>query len=252
MSTTPDTAMVLAAGLGLRMRPITERIPKPLVPVDGRPMIDYVLDRLVAAGIATVVVNVHHLADQMIEYLARRTNLRPLISDETGQLMESGGGLVKALPKLGSKPFFILNADTFWLEPDGAESSNLRRLAGAWDNSRMEMLLLTTAFGQTVGYEGRGDFLADPDGRLRRYDATAPDPLVYPGVGIVDPRIFADAPDGPFSLNRCFDRAIGRGRLYGLSAQGLWLTVGTPEAVGRAEVAIRSYRSGDGMVGTVA
>ncbi len=236
--------MVLAAGLGLRMRPITERIPKPLVKVAGKPMIDYALDSLQAAGVTRIVVNVHHLADQLIHHLASRAGANAIVSDETGQLMDSGGGVVQALPLLGTEPFFVLNADTFWLEPNGG--SNLRRLAHAWDRSRMDLLLLTTALDQTIGYEGRGDFLADDTGLLRRFDGLAPAPLVYPGVALVDPAIFAGAPSGPFSLNLCFDRAIARRRLFGLPAEGLWLTVGTPQAVDAAEVAMRVYRSGDG------
>ncbi len=242
MSKTPDSAMVLAAGLGMRMRPITERLPKPLVPVDGRPMIDYTLDHLQAAGVGKVVVNVHHLADMLVDHLA---DFGAVISDETDRLMDSGGGVVRALPLLGDGSFLILNGDSFWLEAPDADDTNLARMAAAWDPARMDMLIMTAALQQAVGYEGKGDFLADPAGRLRRHDGRSQDPLVYAGVIIADPAIFSDAPDGPFSLNLCFDRAIAAGRLFGMPVKGLWLTVGTPEAIGEAETAMRAFRTAE-------
>ena len=242
MSKTPDNAMVLAAGLGMRMRPITERLPKPLVPVDGRPMIDYTLDRLQAAGIGRVVVNVHHLADMLTGHLAMRSGLDAVVSDETERLMDSGGGVAKALPLLGDGPFSILNGDSFWLEAPDADATNLARMVAAWDPQRMDILVMTAAMDRAVGYDGKGDFLADEAGRLRRHDGRTQDPQVYAGVIMTDPSIFADAPDGPFSLNWCFDRAIAAGRLFGLPTRGLWLTVGTPEAIGEAEATIQAFR----------
>ncbi|MCR9136969.1 MAG: nucleotidyltransferase family protein [Alphaproteobacteria bacterium] len=240
MSTKPDTAMILAAGLGMRMRPLTDRMPKPMVPVGGKPMIDYALDSLHTAGIGRVVVNVHHMADKVIDHLARRSEPETVISDETNRLLDSGGGIVKALPLLGEKPFFILNADTFWCEQEATHRSNLSALAAAWNPQTMDILIMTTAFDQIVGYDGNGDFLSDETGRLRRFDQGTKPPLVYPGVAILHPAIFDDAPEGPFSLNACFDRAIARKRLHGIPASGLWLTVGTPEAIDEAEAAMHS------------
>lgn len=239
----PDTAMILAAGLGMRMRPITETVPKPLVPVAGRPMIDYVLDSLHEAGVKKIVVNVHHLADQLVAHLEARAGSAIHISDERAQLLESGGGIAKALPLLGPTPFFILNADTFWLEQPGADL-HLQRLAAAWDPARMDMLLTTAPMDRVVGYGGRGDFLLDEAGRISRYDGIAPDPCVNMGAAIADPAMFHDAPAATFSLNRCYDQAIGKGRLYGLAGKGLWLTIGTPDAIGEAEDAMQAFRAG--------
>lgn len=236
----PDTAMILAAGLGIRMRPITETVPKPLVTVAGRPMIDYVLDSLHDAGVKRIVVNVHHLADQLIAHLDARAGSAIRISDEREKLLESGGAIVKALPVLGSNPFFIVNADTFWLEQPGADL-HLKRLAAAWEPGRMDMLLTTAPMDRVVGYGGRGDFLLDKAGRISRYDGTSPDPCVNMGAAIASPVIFEDAPSGPFSLNHCYDQAIGKRRLYGLAGKGLWLTIGTPDAIGEAERAMKAF-----------
>ena len=243
MSKIPNIAMFLAAGLGMRLRPITEHLPKPLVPVGGRPMIDYTLERLQAAGVGKVVVNVHHLADMLVDHLAQWTALNPVISDETDWLMDSGSGVVKALTELGERPFLILNGDSFWLEALGAIDTNLARMGTAWDPHRMDMLVMMAEKHQAVGYDGKGDFLADEAGRLRRFDGRPPGPLVYAGVIIAVPAIFDDAPDGLFSLNLCFDKAIAAGRLFGMPAQGLWLMVGTSEAIGEAEAAMGTFRA---------
>ena len=237
----PDTAMILAAGLGMRMRPITETIPKPLVPVGGKPMIDHVLENLEREGIENIVVNIHHLGDQIVGHMASRPGLRARISDESDQLLESGGGVLKALPLLGDKPFYILNSDTFWLEEPDRAVSNLASLAAAWDPAQMDMLLMTAPFDRVVGYDGRGDFLMDDNGRLTRHDGASANPVIYPGVAIVNPGIFAGMPAEPFSLNICFDRAIERGRLFGLHGPGLWLTIGTPGAIGEAEQAMKDF-----------
>lgn len=239
----PDTAMILAAGLGLRMRPITDTVPKPLVPVGGKPMIDYALDSLEREGIGHVVVNVHHLAGQVVEHLQGRPHCHARISDETEQLLDSGGGIAKALPLLGQEAFFILNADTFWLEPDCVPHTNLAMLSAAWNPSQMDILLLTATPDQAVGYDAAGDFLMDGEGRLVRHDRISDDPVIYAGAAILDPRIFAAAPAGPFSLNRCFDAAIATGRLFGAPMHGLWLTVGTPGAIVRAETAMRAFEA---------
>lgn len=239
----PKSAMILAAGLGMRMRPITETIPKPLVEVGGKPMIDYALDSLERQGVETVIVNVHHLADQIVRYLKARPGPDAEISDETEELLDSGGALVKALPLLGDDAFFVLNADTFWLEPETAPRENLAVLSDAWNPAEMDILLLTTEPDRAVGYGAGGDFLCDQNGRLNRYDGFSNRPVIYAGAAIVHPRILADAPTGPFSLNRCFDEAISKGRLFGAPMEGLWLTVGTPQAVGEAEKAMRAFEA---------
>ena len=227
-----DTAMVLAAGLGTRMRPITETRPKPLVEVAGRPLIDHVLDRLAASGVGRAVVNVHYLADQIEAHLKDRASPQVTISDERDQLLETGGGVVHALPALGSGPFFLLNTDSLWVE--GARPL-LGRLAEAWDDTRMDALLVVASIVSTSGYSGIGDFLLDADGRLSRRPERITAPFVYTGCGILSPRLFKDAPEGPFSLNTLFDRAIEAERLFGLRLDGLWMHVGTPEAIPEAE-----------------
>ena len=226
------TAMVLAAGLGKRMRPVTASIPKPLVKVGGRALIDHALDRLAAAGTERAVVNVHYLADLVEAHVRRRQQPKIVISDERGELLETGGGVRKALPLLGSAPFVLLNSDSLWIE--GAEA-NLPRLRQAWAADRMDILLLVAAIEQTLGYEGLGDFAMEPDGRLRRRGEGQTAPFVYAGVAILRPQLFDDTPDGAFSLNLLFDRAIAAGRLYGLRLDGQWLHVGTPDSIAAAE-----------------
>lgn len=230
----PASAMVLAAGLGKRMRPITDRLPKPLVEVGGATLIDRGLDALAQAGVARAVVNVHHLASQLVAHLAAREHPRIAISDESGELLDSGGGVVKALPLLGAGPFFLLNADTFWVEREG---SSLRRLAAAWDDSRMDLLLLLADPAHATGHGEGTDFLIGPEGRLARSGGAA-DGFIYAGVGIVHPRLLDSAPKGAHSLNLHFDRAIAAGRLFGQVLDGHWITVGTPQAVEDAERAL--------------
>lgn len=228
--------MVLAAGLGKRMRPITATVPKPLVEVAGRALVDHALDRLEMAGVETAVVNIHYLPQLMRAHLGRRR--RPpevVISDETEQLLETGGGIRKALPLLGDEPFFLLNSDSFWIE--GARP-NLRWLAGAWDATRMDVLLLLAPTVHAIGYDGPGDFRMDTDGRLSRRPERDVAPFVYSGAAIVHPRLFDGAPDGAFSLNRLFDKAIEAERLFGVRMDGMWLHVGTPEAIAEAEMSI--------------
>jgi N-acetyl-alpha-D-muramate 1-phosphate uridylyltransferase len=226
------TAMVLAAGLGKRMRPITDRIPKPLVEVGGKALIDHAIDRLGKAGVETVVVNVHYLADQIQAHLRQRRRPTIIISDERGELLETGGGVRRALPLLGRKPFFVLNSDSLWTE---RRKSNLALMQQAWDPHRMDILLLVAACAESVGYEGRGDFVMSASGRLNRRGEREDAPFVYAGVAILKPHLFDDTPDEAFSLNRLFDRAILVGRLYGLPLDGQWLHVGTPEAIVAAE-----------------
>ncbi|WP_406855895.1 nucleotidyltransferase family protein [Alsobacter sp. KACC 23698] len=228
----PDHAMVLAAGLGTRMRPITDAIPKPLVRVAGKTLIDHILDPLAEAGVTTAVVNVHYRADQMEAHLRGRSAPRIVISDERAELLDSGGGVKKALPHLGRRPFYVLNADSFWI--DGPRP-NLARLGDAFDPARMDILMLVAATATSTGYDGVGDFAMTPEGRLVRRAERQVAPFVYAGVLALSPALFDGAPDGPFSLNRLFDRAAERERLYGLRLDGLWLHVGTPEAIAMAE-----------------
>jgi N-acetyl-alpha-D-muramate 1-phosphate uridylyltransferase len=231
----PRHAMVLAAGIGVRMRPLTDRMPKPLVRVGGRALIDHVLDRLAEAGIERAVVNVHHFADQIERHLDGRQRPPVTISDERERLLDTGGGIVKSLAALGDDPFFIINADTIWIE---GVRPNLERLAAAFDPATMDGLLLLAPTATSIGYEGRGDFALAADGRLRRRGEREIVPFVYAGTGILAPSLFAAAPAAPFSVTRLFDRAEAQGRLHGLRLEGLWMHVGTPAAIAEAEAAI--------------
>lgn len=231
-------AFVLAAGLGKRMRPITATTPKPLVEVAGKSLVDYALDRIAEAGIPETVVNVHYLADLMEAHLVRRRGGPAItISDERDKLLETGGGVKKALPLLGTAPFMVLNSDSFWLE---GPQPNLRRLVAAWDPERMDMLLLLASAATSLGYDGPGDFNMDKEGRLTRRAEREVSPFVYAGVAILKPELFADTPEGSFSLNLLFDRAIEADRLFGLRLDGQWLHVGTPEALRDAEERVKA------------
>jgi N-acetyl-alpha-D-muramate 1-phosphate uridylyltransferase len=234
MPVKPTKAMVLAAGLGLRMRPLTDHMPKPLVRVAGRTLLDHVLDKLAAADVGEAVVNVHYLPDQIIAHTASRKSPRVIISDERNHVLGTGGGVVKALPLLGPAPFFHVNSDTLWI--DGVQS-NLMRLADAFDPARMDILLLMAPTASSIGYSGRGDYAMLPDGALRKRREHQVVPFVYAGAAILSPRIFADAPKGKFSLTRMFDAANEQERLFGLRLDGVWMHVGTPDAVGAAEEA---------------
>jgi MurNAc alpha-1-phosphate uridylyltransferase len=234
MNGVPSRAIVLAAGLGTRMRPLTERTPKPLIEVAGKALVDWGLDSLGRAGVAEAIVNIHHLPEPMRAHLAKRAAPHIVISDETDRLLESGGGVVKALPLLGGEPFFVLNADTFWVE-DGPP--NLSGLALAWDGARMDILLMLAEMESATGHSGRSDFLLGTDGRLARSGGD-PAGLIYAGAAIVHPRIFAGAEAEPHSLNRYFDSTAANGRLFGWRMRGRWITVGTPEAIPAAEAAI--------------
>jgi N-acetyl-alpha-D-muramate 1-phosphate uridylyltransferase len=232
MSWTPDTAMVLAAGLGTRMRHLTIDAPKPLVVLHGRALIDRVLDRLVEAAVPQAVVNVHYKADKIEAHLASRTTPQIIVSDERGLLLETGGGIRKALPLLGPAPFLVINSDSVWIEGVGA---NLKRLFAAWDETRMDCLLMLALGASAVGYHGRGDFSLEPDSRLRRRREQEVVPFVYTGVQIVHPRLFADAPDGAFSMNTLWNRALLQGRAFGMRMDGVWMHVGSPEELADAE-----------------
>jgi len=231
----PRRAMVLAAGLGTRMRFLTEARPKPLVAVGGKPLIDHVLDKLATAGVETAIVNVHYFADQIEQHLAGRRAPQIVISDERGGLLGTGGGVAKALPQLGDAPFFHVNSDTIWI--DGV-TPNLRRLAHTFDVNAMDALLLLAPTTTSIGYSGLGDFAMTADGRLRRRAEREVVPFVYAGVAVLGPALFADAPEGVFPLTQLFRRAEEAGRLHGLRLEGLWMHVGTPEAVAAAEAAI--------------
>lgn len=231
----PSVAMVLAAGLGKRMRPITDTIPKPLVRVAGKTLLDWGLDSLAEVGVAKAVVNVHYLPDQIVAHVAGRNEPRVVISDESDSLLDSAGGIVRALPELGTDPFYIVNADTFWIDHG---TPNLGRLALAWDAARMDILLMLADITQATGHSGSTDFLVAPDGRLSRGKG-APEGMIYAGAAIIHPRIFKEVPAGPASLNHYFDQAISAGRLYGMQMQGHWITVGTPDAIAPAEAAVK-------------
>ena len=225
-------AMIMAAGLGTRMRPLTDDRPKPLVTVAGKALIDHDLDRLVAAGVTRAVVNLHYKAEMLKAHLSKRRDIEISYSDESGELLGTGGGVARALAQFGGKPFFILNSDSIWVE---GVSSALDRMIAMWDPVRMDGLLLMASMVTAMGYEGRGDFVLDAEGRVARPGENALTPFAYPGVQIVHPRLFADAPEGPFSTNLLWDRAIAAGRLYGTRLDGVWIHVGTPRARDEAE-----------------
>jgi len=229
--------MVLAAGLGKRMRPVTDTMPKPLVRIAGQTLLDRGLDSLAEAAVTRAVVNVHYLGDQIARHVEGRKSPAMTISDESDLLRDSAGGIVKALPLLGAAPFYILNADTFWLD---AGEPNLRRLALAWDDAAMDILLMLAETKAATGHTGGTDFIRAEDGRLAR-SAGDPSGLIYAGAGIIHPRIFAGASAEPHSLNRYFDRAIAEGRLFGMVMDGHWITVGTPDAIPAAELAVARH-----------
>jgi MurNAc alpha-1-phosphate uridylyltransferase len=229
----PDTAMLLAAGLGKRMRPLTATRPKPLVEVAGRALIDRALDRVRAAGIPKVVVNVHYMADALEAHLRKRAadvDLR--ISDERGVLLETGGGVARALPLIEADPFFIINSDNLWID---GPLDTLRLLASRWDGERMDALLLVVPLARATCHRGMGDFHMDARGLLSRRGPSRVAPFVFTGIQIVSRRLFADVPEGAFSTNLVWDRAIAAGRAFGMAHQGLWFDVGTPQAVARTE-----------------
>ena len=231
-----STAMVLAAGLGTRMRPAALDRPKPLVPLAGRPLIDPVIARLEAAGVARIVVNVHHRADQIEQHLAAcQRRSRIVISDERERLLDTGGGVKKALGLLGRDGFIVHNSDSVWLEPHG---SNIARLKAAWDPAKMDCLLLLALSSASVGYEGRGDFSLDGEGRIRRRRENEVVPFVYTGVQILHPRSFDATPEGAFSNNLVWNQAILAGRAYGIRMDGLWMHVGSPVELGAAEAVL--------------
>ena len=225
-------ALVLAAGFGKRMRPLTDSTPKPLVRLGGKTMLDHVLDRLADAGVTNAVVNVHYLADQVEAHLAKRTRPQLIISDEREQILDTGGAVNKALQSLGPDPFFVHNSDSVWIEHG---ESTLGRMIEDWNGDIMDCLLLLASTETSLGYSGNGDFHMNDDGTLRRRAQGERAPYVFAGVSINKPSLFAHCPDGPFSLNPIWDEAIAKGRLRAISHKGSWMHVGTPDALAAAE-----------------
>lgn len=231
----PKSAFVLTAGLGLRMRPLTDDRPKPLVEVRGRPLIDHVLDRIADAGIQRAVLNLHYKGDMLRRHLDGRDAPEIVFSDESEALLDTGGGTKKALPLLGDGPFLTHNCDSLWIEGMG---SNLERLIAGFDEDRMDALLLLAPLVNAIGFDGRGDFDMSPEGHITRREEMRMAPYAWTGVQIVSPRLFEDAPAGAFSTNLLFDAAIERERLYGIRLDGTWMHVGTPAAIGEVEGAL--------------
>jgi N-acetyl-alpha-D-muramate 1-phosphate uridylyltransferase len=234
----PRTAMILAAGLGKRMRPLTATKPKPLIEVGGKALLDHVLEKLRVAGVKKVVVNVHYLADALEAHLASRAHgLEVAISDERDLLMETGGGLVQAAPLIDCDPFLALNSDNLWVD---GPADTLRLLASQWDDARMDALLLVVPLAHALNHKGIGDFHMGRTGRLRRRDRSHVAPFVFTGIQILSKRLLRDAPEGPFSTNILWDRAIDEGRCFGAVHQGLWFDVGTPHSITLTETALQN------------
>jgi len=237
MSSTPHTAMVMAAGLGTRMRPLTHDRCKAMVELGGQPLIDWTLDKLQAVGVERAVVNVHHFADALEVHLQTRDAPRITISDERDALLETGGGLAKAAPVLGPDPIFVANIDAVWR--DGVQSE-LSRLAHAFDPERMDFLLLLARMDQTLGFDGPGDFFLDEDHRLVRRGDAPRAPFAYAGIQILHPRVLEGAPVEPFSTNRLWNTALAQNRVYGVVMDAFWMHVGDPQAREQAENRLRS------------
>lgn len=231
-----DTAMVMAAGLGKRMRPLTATQPKPMVRVAGKPLIDHSLDRLAEAGVAKAVVNVHYMPEPLIAHLALRDRPSVTVSDERDLLLETGGGMVKAhRADLLPDPFFCLNSDNIWL--DGPQNA-FADLSARWNPDEMDALLLVVSHARAVNFRGAGDFHMDAVGRLSRRKPGRIAPFIYTGIQIVSHRLLRDAPDGPFGTMTLWERAMEEGRLFGTSFTGLWFEVGTPQAIKPTEEAL--------------
>jgi N-acetyl-alpha-D-muramate 1-phosphate uridylyltransferase len=235
----PRRAMILAAGLGTRMRPLTNNLPKPLVEVNGKTLIDHAIDRLAAAGVELIVVNLHHHAARLRAHLEQRTDVEIRTSDESDRILGTGGGVLKALPLFAGEPFFVHNSDSIWVEGYGHA---LDRMIARWNPDIMDALLLAAPLVNSIGYDGAGDFLMDADGRLSRVPEQQLSPFAYPGVQIVHPRLFDGMNAGAFSINPLWDRAIERGRLYGIRLGGMWMHVGTPEALAQSEKLLADLR----------
>ena len=233
-------AMVLAAGFGVRLRPITDTTPKPLVQVLGRTLIDRTIDRLHEGGVETFVVNTHHLSEQIHEHLKKRDDVKILFSPED-EILETGGGIANAMDKFGNDPFFACNGDTLWL--NGSQDV-VTRMVRLWDTDKMDALLMLHSTVDAYGYDGLGDFCVDPLGGLLRRPESEVSPYLFTGVQILHPRLFKNAPEGPFSLNVIYDKAIEAGRLYGIVHDGEWFYVATSQSLGEAEDYMRKRYSG--------
>ena len=231
------TAMLLAAGLGTRMKPLTDKVPKPLIEVGGRTLIDRVLDKLVAQGVTRAVVNVHYLAELLIAHLKQRKDIEIVISDERAVLLETGGGLVKAAPLIDCDPFLAVNSDNLWVD---GPADTLKLLASQWDEKKMDALLLLVPQARAQNHRGQGDFHMDRTGRLRRRARSHVAPFVFTGVQMLSKRLLVGAPEGPFSTNILWDRAIAEGRCFGAVHQGLWFDVGTPQSIRTTEAALKN------------
>jgi N-acetyl-alpha-D-muramate 1-phosphate uridylyltransferase len=231
------TAMVLAAGFGTRMRPLTDTMPKPLIKVAGKSIIDYDFDRLRQAGVSKAVVNAHYLPEQIVAWSKGVSNPRVVISDESDAILDTGGGIARALPLLGEDPFFVLNSDSFWIDQG---TPALQRLRQTWDD-KMDCLLLLCDPKNTTGYDGVGDFEIDQDGKLKRKSPLSSNLLAYIGGYLVHPRLFQNVQVTKFSMNTLWNEAIARGTLYGLAHHGHWLHVGTPSAIAEAESALKRF-----------
>ncbi|RDC59663.1 Mannose-1-phosphate guanylyltransferase [Alteripontixanthobacter maritimus] len=230
-----DTAMVMAAGMGKRMRPLTASQPKPMVRVAGKPLIDHALDRMVESGLTRAVVNVHYLADSLEAHLAERKDISVSFSNERDQLLETGGGMIKAQGDLPD-PFYCLNSDNIWLDGPRTAFADLSQL---WDPARMDALLLVVPHGRAVNFRGKGDFHMDGTGLLSRRRSGRIAPFIYSGIQLVSHRLLRDAPDGKFSTNILWTRAMEEGRLFGAAFTGLWFEVGTPQSIAPTEEALR-------------
>ncbi len=236
MTIVPDTAMVMAAGKGTRMMPLTADRPKPLVKVAGTTLLDHVLDQLRSAGVGKIVANVHYLPDQIEAHLAAHaTDFAVTISDERELLRDTGGGLIQALPKIGADPFYCVNADNWWVDEGG---NALIDMAEAWDAERMDVLMLVVPFDRAGNTQGLGDFDMDPDGRLSRGGPRRQRPYVWTGIQMMSKAVVCDPPQDVFSTNIFWDRAIAKGRCYGLVHDGQWYDVGYPAAIGMTEAAL--------------
>ncbi len=244
-ASTIDQAMILAAGLGTRMRPITDTIPKPLVEVAGKPLLDHALDAVARADVEQVTINVHYLAEQIEDHVSGSTTPTVAVSDEREELLDSGGGVKHALPLLEKGPLYILNADSFWKD---SGDSNLKAMRERWSPALMDMMLLVADRSDAVGFDGAGDFFMDAVGKLQRRGDAARAPYVYAGAIICETRLFEEIAERKFSLNRLFDNAIATGRLFGCQLDGLWLHVGTPDAIEQAEAALSRFADGDKVI----
>lgn len=233
-------AMILCAGFGTRMRPLTDKVPKPLIKVAGTALADYAVEQASRAGAKHIVVNTHYLADQIKDWAHRKTNAKIIISDETGKILDTGGGVAKALPLLGEHPFLVFNADAFWLDTPG--TSAIKELTKTFYQCDADIVLLLADRSRAHGYDGKGDFFRARDGRLTRRGNADQAPYVYAGCYAVHPKVFQNAPKGAFSMNLLWDRAIAEDRLNSAVIDGEWLHVGTPEAVDLAESEMRKFQ----------